>query len=100
MQNGAPPHIGLCVQQFLWKHFINDRVISRAFPTIWPPRSPDLNPCDFWIWEYLKNLVYRGSLVILEDLKDSITLHVRIISNDQLRSAVEQAVHRLQIFAI
>ncbi|GFX12557.1 uncharacterized protein TNCV_3156781 [Trichonephila clavipes] len=33
MQDGAPPHIGLCVQQFLRQHFTNDRVISRAFPT-------------------------------------------------------------------
>ena len=58
MQDGAPPHIGLCVQQFLRQHFTNDRVISRAFPTIWPPRSPDLYPYDFWLWGYLKNLVY------------------------------------------
>jgi hypothetical protein len=21
----------------------------------WPPRSPDLNPCDFYLWGYLKN---------------------------------------------
>ncbi|GFX34552.1 uncharacterized protein TNCV_3657901 [Trichonephila clavipes] len=21
----------------------------RAFPTAWPPRSPDLNPCDLWL---------------------------------------------------
>ena len=100
MQDGAPPHIGLRVQQFLRQHFTNDRLISRAFPTTWPPRSPDLTPCDFWLWGYLKNLVYRGSLVTLADLKDSITLHVRNISNDQLRSAVEHAVHRLQILQL
>ncbi|GFW61369.1 uncharacterized protein TNCV_4136871 [Trichonephila clavipes] len=35
MQDGAPPHIVLCVQQFLRQHFTNDRVISRAFPTAW-----------------------------------------------------------------
>ncbi|GFW84315.1 uncharacterized protein TNCV_1131841 [Trichonephila clavipes] len=97
MQDGAPPHIGLCVQQFLRQHFTNDRVNSRAFPTAWPPRTPDLNPCDFWMWGYLKNLVYRGRLITLADLKDSITLHVRSISVDQLRSAVEQTLHRLQI---
>ncbi|GFW74902.1 uncharacterized protein TNCV_2677701 [Trichonephila clavipes] len=97
MQDGAPPHNGLCEQQFLRQHFTNDRVISRAFPTAWPPRSPDLNPCDFWLWGYLKYLVYRGRLITLADLKDSITLHARSISVDQLRSAVEQTLHRLQI---
>ncbi|GFU58804.1 uncharacterized protein TNCV_904631 [Trichonephila clavipes] len=59
--------------------------------------SRDLNPCDFWLWGYLKNFVYRGRLMTLADLKDSITLHVRSISVDQLRSAVEQTLHRLQI---
>ncbi|GFV43151.1 uncharacterized protein TNCV_1573971 [Trichonephila clavipes] len=97
MQDGAPPRMGLCVQQFLRQHFTNDRVISRAFPTAWRHRSLDLNPCDFWLWGYLKNLVYRGRLITLADLKDSITLHVRSISVDQLRSAVEQTLHRLQI---
>lgn len=97
MQDGAPPHIGLPVQQFLRQHFTNDRIISRAFPTTWPSRSPDLNPCDFWLWGHLKNLVYRERLVTLADLKESISLHVRSISDDQLRSAVEQAVHRLHI---
>ncbi|GFX54935.1 uncharacterized protein TNCV_3318521 [Trichonephila clavipes] len=97
MQDGAPPHIGLCVQQFLRQHFTNDRVTSRAFPTAWPPLSPVLNPCEFWLWGYLKNLVYRGRLITLADLKDSITLHVRSISVDQLRSAVELTLHRLQI---
>ena len=95
MQNGGSPHIEFCVQQFT-----NERVISRAFPKIWPPRSLDLNSRDFWLCGYIKNLFYRGSLVTLGDLKDSITLHVRNISNDQLRSAIEQAVHRLQILQL
>ncbi|GFX73755.1 DUF4817 domain-containing protein [Trichonephila clavipes] len=50
-----------------------------------------------WNWGYLKNLVYGGRLITLADLKGSITLHVRSISVDQLRSAVEQTLHRLQI---
>ena len=47
MRDGAPPHIGICVHQFLRQHFINDRAISRAFPTIWSSRSLDLNLRDF-----------------------------------------------------
>ncbi|GFV32619.1 uncharacterized protein TNCV_441111 [Trichonephila clavipes] len=79
----ASTHWTLCAAVSL-ATFTNDRVISRAFPTAWPPRSPDLNPCDFWLWGYLKKLVYRGRLITLADLKDSITLHVRSISVDQL----------------
>ncbi|GFX07860.1 uncharacterized protein TNCV_4161291 [Trichonephila clavipes] len=47
MQDGSPPHNGLCVQQFLRQHFTKDRVICHVFPAAWSPRSPDLNPCDF-----------------------------------------------------
>jgi hypothetical protein len=27
-------------------------------PTAWPPRSPDLNPLDFYPWEHLNVLVH------------------------------------------
>ncbi|GFW61471.1 uncharacterized protein TNCV_347191 [Trichonephila clavipes] len=83
--------------QMLQHQCLDTITFIRAFPTAWPPRSPDLNPCNFWLWGYLKYLVYRGRLITLADLKDSITLHVRNISIDQLRSAVEQTLHRLQI---
>jgi hypothetical protein len=33
-----------------------DRIISRG---LWPARSPDLTPCDFYFWGNLKDKVYR-----------------------------------------
>ncbi|GFW36722.1 uncharacterized protein TNCV_1220541 [Trichonephila clavipes] len=57
MQDGAPPHITCCVKDVLKHHFTEERVISRQFHHLWPPRSPDLNPCDFWLWGHLKLLV-------------------------------------------
>ncbi|GFV60007.1 uncharacterized protein TNCV_1401151 [Trichonephila clavipes] len=56
MQDGALPHIANPVKQLLKGHFGNARVISHHFLTVSPPRSPDLNPCDFWLWGYLKEL--------------------------------------------
>jgi hypothetical protein len=29
----------------------HDRCVSRGGHTVWPPRSPDLNPLDFYLWE-------------------------------------------------
>ncbi|GBM36494.1 hypothetical protein AVEN_249684-1 [Araneus ventricosus] len=58
MQDGAPTHIATPVKQLLNLNFGNDRIISRHFPTAWPPRSPDLNPCVFWLRGYLKDVVY------------------------------------------
>ena len=28
-------------------------------PVEWPPRSPDLTSCDYWLWLYLRSLVYN-----------------------------------------
>ncbi|GFX44285.1 uncharacterized protein TNCV_4376731 [Trichonephila clavipes] len=47
MQDGAPPHITRCVKDVLKHHFTEERVISRQFLHLRPPRSPDLNPGDF-----------------------------------------------------
>ena len=48
MQDGAPPHFAINVRNYLTQTFGYDRVISRGCQHIWPPRSPDLNPLDFW----------------------------------------------------
>ncbi|GBM29713.1 hypothetical protein AVEN_156899-1 [Araneus ventricosus] len=61
MQDGAPPHIATPVKQLLNLYFGNVRIISCCFLTAWPVRSPDLNRCDFWLWGYLKDVVYGGS---------------------------------------
>lgn len=97
MQDGAPPHIGRRVKDVLRQHFTDARVISRAFPMNWPPRSPDLNPCDFWLWGYLKSIVYQGHVPDIPTLKDQITLHVRRINADMLRATVKNLVYRMQL---
>ena len=62
LQDGAPPHIYSSVKQLLLKTFTEQRVISRNFSNSWPPRSPDLNPCDYYFWSHLKQKVYSGYL--------------------------------------
>jgi hypothetical protein len=37
--------------------------MGRCGPTAWPPRSPDLNPLDFYLWGHLKTLV-NAALVV------------------------------------
>jgi hypothetical protein len=36
-----------------------NHVISRHGDIAWPPRSPDLTACDFFLWGYLKSRVYQ-----------------------------------------
>ncbi|KFM67194.1 hypothetical protein X975_24756, partial [Stegodyphus mimosarum] len=96
MQDGAPPHVAVRVQQMLRQNFTTETVISRYFPTAWPPRSPDLTPYDFWLWGYLKSKVYQGVVQDLATLKDNISRTVRKIPADMLLSAVVHTVNRMQ----
>ncbi|GFX83757.1 transposable element tc3 transposase [Trichonephila clavipes] len=98
MQDGAPPHITRCVTDVLKHHFTEERVISRQFSHLSPPRSPDLNPCNFWLWGHLKQLVSCDQPKTLPDLKDSISRHVLNISQNTLRSTVETMVIMLSIY--
>ncbi|GFX00454.1 uncharacterized protein TNCV_2091041 [Trichonephila clavipes] len=63
IHNGVPPHIARCLKHVLRCHFDDYRFINQHFSTAWP-RSPDLNPCDFYVRGYLKTRVFyvRGYL--------------------------------------
>ncbi|GFV27384.1 uncharacterized protein TNCV_3795791 [Trichonephila clavipes] len=74
-------------------------VISRQFLDLRPPRSPDLNPCDFWLWSHLRQLVSCDQPRTLPDFKDSISRNVLNMSQNTLRSTVEHAILRFQIVA-
>ena len=57
-QDGVSPHWGLHVSEFLNETF-PDRWIGRNRPIPSPPRSPDITPLDFFLWGYVKDIVYR-----------------------------------------
>ncbi|GFY09920.1 uncharacterized protein TNCV_3698821 [Trichonephila clavipes] len=92
MQDGALPHIHESVKALLLQHFTEERVISRFCPNSWLPRSPDPTSCDFGLWAYLKTQVYFGGVAMLNDLKNSITLHVRSLSDDLVLNTLSIAL--------
>lgn len=67
MQDGAPPHFSLQVRNYLNEVFPN-RWIGRGSQFPWPPRSPDFNPMDFYVWGYMKSLVYSKTIDTREEL--------------------------------
>jgi hypothetical protein len=58
-----------------------DRIISSG---IWPARSPDLNPCDFYFWGCLKDKV-SNSNPRKEELKENIHGEIANIPAEQLQ---------------
>lgn len=102
MQDGARPHTSNENLQFLNTAF-GGRVISNRF-TInfdsgleWPPYSPDLNPCDFFLWGYLKDRVFVADPQNLEELEDSILHEIENIPTEMLRKTVSSLPKRLQL---
>ncbi|GFX59897.1 uncharacterized protein TNCV_4984101 [Trichonephila clavipes] len=55
--------------------------IGHGGPVAWPPRSPDLNSLDFFLWGYLKSLVYQTSVDTMENLTAGIAVTSTGIAN-------------------
>ncbi|GFS81720.1 uncharacterized protein TNCV_2706671 [Trichonephila clavipes] len=99
IQDGAPTHIAHRVKQVLRCHFGDDTIISLHFSAAWPPRSSELNACDFYLWRYLKAMVNRYPITSLSELKEIIKLHVRNIPHFMLLSTIEHAILCFQMAA-
>lgn len=56
--DGAPAHFSHSVREYLDRTY-PDRWIGRGGPVRWPPRSPDLTPLDFYLWGYMKSMIYE-----------------------------------------
>ena len=54
----------------------------------WSPSSPDLNPCDFWAWGYLKSKVYKPMPRNIEDLKQQIVQECNNIPKEMVKKTV------------
>lgn len=65
--DGVAAHFIYNVWDFLTMQF-SRRWSGRGGPIAWPPRSPDLTCLDFFLWSYLKSLVYE----IVESEQDLI----------------------------
>lgn len=92
LQDGATPHTANSVQDYLKSKFL-----SRFFDKEkWPPRSPDLNPCDFFLWGYLKKRVYTPMPDSLDSLKANIVREFKNIPKKTLKSTFDDFYKRLE----
>ncbi|GFU23129.1 uncharacterized protein TNCV_3515711 [Trichonephila clavipes] len=56
-QDGSTCHTARAKIDLL-KDTFGDRLVSRFGPVNWPPRSCDLTPLDYFLWGYVKSLIY------------------------------------------
>ena len=99
-QDGASPHTARDTRTLLQEYF-GERVISKDFLHEWPPRSPDLTPCDFFLWGMVKDLVYVhgrvGTAAELQDLIIAAFNQIRQHRMHQVRNAVMSVPQRMEL---
>lgn len=84
MHDGAPPHYTLNVRNYLNQQYPN-KWIGRGndAPVTWPPRSPDLNPLDYFLWGHLKVVVYGRPVNTEEELWQRIQVAIDNFRGDE-----------------
>ncbi|KAJ8916894.1 hypothetical protein NQ315_013363 [Exocentrus adspersus] len=93
-QDGAGPHNAALVTQYLNNRFPNNWIGTHG-PVAWPPRSPCLNPLDYFFWGYLKNKVYYTPCQNMAELRERLNQACRSCSPHIIRKAVDEMNGRI-----
>lgn len=93
-QDGASIHSTNAVREWLNNEF-GEQWIGRFSKNPWPARSPDLTPCDFFLWGYLKSNVYKQRpFQNMEHLENCIRSCVEQISETMLKNVRREMFSR------
>ncbi|GFV91189.1 uncharacterized protein TNCV_897101 [Trichonephila clavipes] len=90
-QNGATCHTARATIDLL-KDTFGDRLISRFGTCELASRSCDLTPLDYFLWGYVKSLVYADKPQTLDHLEDNIIADIR---PQMLEKVIENWTSRL-----
>ncbi|GFV01614.1 uncharacterized protein TNCV_2962071 [Trichonephila clavipes] len=93
-QDGATCHTDRATIDLL-KDTFGDHLISRFGPVNWPPRSCDLTPLDYFLWGYVKSLVYADKPKTLDYLEDNIRRVNADIRPQMFEKVIENWTSRL-----
>ncbi|XP_074603958.1 uncharacterized protein LOC141857363 [Brevipalpus obovatus] len=104
-QDDATPHRTREVKNCIRSRF-HDRVIGLGFTSdegreiVWPPHSPDLNPCDFALWGMMKDHVYHAQPKSLFALKNAIDSYVNLLDGPMLERIMANFQKRLDMIPL
>lgn len=101
MHDGAPAHYTQEVRDCLDEQF--ECWIGRGEGTnrllAWPPRSPDLNMLDFYLWGYLNHKVHMTQNNSADDIRRKLNEIIPLISVETLDRVQRNLVKRLRLCA-
>ncbi|GBN07671.1 hypothetical protein AVEN_168866-1 [Araneus ventricosus] len=92
----APAHKAASSRKLL-RSIFQDNIIGYGGLMEWPPRSPDLNPLDFFLWFFLKSKVYEVESVSRVDLQNRILSAVRCIMLQNATKVQEKYQSRVRL---
>ena len=87
-QDGATSHTSHVSMAEIQSSF-GDRVISKG---LWPPRSPDLTPPNYFLWGYLKGTVYQNK----PRTTDALKANIRAVTADVLARTFQNMARRVR----
>ncbi|GFV71560.1 putative mariner transposase [Trichonephila clavipes] len=87
-QDNAPAHSALSVKRFLAKHSIP--VLEH------PPYSPDLEPCDFYLFSKVKSALKGTRFESVEAVKKKAARVLKEMTNDVFQHCFQQLKIRME----
>ena len=79
----------------LLKENFHEQIISRNKPVNWPLRICDLRLLDYFLWGYMKSLVYVHKPQTIDALEANISRVINGIPVDMLERVLENWTHRM-----
>ena len=74
-----------------------NRWVGRDGPTLWPPRSPDITPLDFFLWGYVKDKVFSTPVPDITNLKARITDAFATVTEVTVENTWRETDYRLDV---
>lgn len=93
-QDGATCHTSRETVTLLHEKFPQS-VISLRGDQVWPARSCDLTPCDFFLWGYVKSKAYVNKPQTIPQLKEEIERVINDINRDVCEKVIANFIDRV-----
>jgi hypothetical protein len=99
-QDSSRPHTENVVLAAL-RDMFGSRVLSNRFQErfgcgwFWPPCSPDMNTCDYFLWGYLRDHVYHISPETVKEPQAGIEAGAEEITGAMMRDKDDTSLVRL-----
>ena len=84
-----------CVLGSLLGTVFENQIFSRYFEVIWPARSCDLTPLDYFLWGTVRDKCYVNHPETISDLKHEIKEAIHKILTGTIETALEDCVNRM-----